>query len=492
MQKPQKEIDVDQEFVPKSQYDELEFKYKKLLYEVKDLKRMIFGSKSERFIPSNQEEHIQTGLFAPENLPESESKEEIENEVIGYHRKKKDKKLPKREKISDLIPRVEEIIEPNLDFAHADLIGKKITEVLEYKPGKLFVRQIVRPQYKVKEKIVIADLPSLPLPKSNAGSSLLAHILVSKFVDHLPLYRQVQQFKRQNLFVNNSTVNNWTNKSIRLLVPLYELLKKQTLETDYIQVDESPIEVQDEKKKEKLHKGYMWVFRNPLNNLVFFNYNSSRKGEVVETILKYFQGALQTDAYKGYLKLASNANITSLACMAHVRRKFDKAKENDLERAEFALLKFQELYAIERNAKEESPDKRYELRQKLAKPILEEFAIWLKDNKASVTPKSKIGEAINYTINLWQSLNNYLLDGRYEIDNNKIENTIRPLALGRKNYLFAGSHDAAQNIAMMYSFFATCKVNDTNPLEWLTYVFNNILDCKTSQLHKLLPNNWSK
>lgn len=492
MQKPQKQLDTNQKFVPKSKYDELEFKYQKLLYEVKDLRRMIFGSKTERFVTSDQQEPIQTGLFAPENPPESESKEESAKEVITYLRKKKDKKQPKREKISDLIPRVKEIIEPNIDFANSEKLGEKITEVLEYKPGKLFARQIVRPQYKVKEKIVIADLPSLPLPKSNAGASLLAHILVSKFIDHLPLYRQIQQFKRQNLFLSNSTVNNWTNKSIELLTPLYELLKKQTLATDYIQVDESPIEVQDEKKKDKLHKGYMWVFRNPLNNLVFFDYNPSRKGEVAETILDEFLGALQTDAYKGYLKLASKENITSLACMAHVRRKFEKAKENDLERAEYALLKFQELYAIERNAKEESPDKRYELRQKFAKPILEEFITWLKNNKASVTPKSTIGKAIDYAINLGQSLNNYLLDGRYEIDNNKIENTIRPLALGRKNYLFAGSHDAAKNIAMMYSFFATCKINDTNPLEWLTYVFNNILDCKTSQLHTLLPNNWNK
>ena len=205
-------------------------------------------------------------------------------------------------------------------------------------------------------------------------------------------------------------------------------------------------------------------------------------------------GALQTDGYSAHKNMRAKGGIIHLACMVHARRYFEKALQNDKKRAGYALLKIQDLYALERKAREKKIDfeTRKRCRQLYAKPILSELEKWLKKNLDQTLPKSAIGEAIGYTLSLWPKLKAYIDDGRYEIDNNLIENAIRPLALGRKNYLFAGSHKAAQNAAMFYSFFATCKVAGVNPLAWLTDVLNRIPDHKVNKIHELLPHNWGK
>lgn len=375
-------------------------------------------------------------------------------------------------------------------------MGEKVTEVLEYNPGHIFVRKIVRPQY-IKmdtEKIIIAELPSLPIPKGNAGASLLAYLLVSKYVDHLPFDRLRKILKRCGAIVKKSTINGWFNKSTALLELLYQELEKQMLRNDYLQGDESPIKVQDPHKKGALHRGYQWVYRSPVQNLVLFKYNKSRGKEVPKLTLDNFNGTLQTDGYAAYNNMQTKGNITLLACMAHARREFKEALTMDAKRANFVLTKMQSLYDIERIARERQVGKEtlWRFRQLYAKPILEEIEQWLKTNLNQVVPQSAIGKAITYTYNLWPRLKRYIDDGRYEIDNNLIENAIRPLAIGRKNYLFAGSHEAAQKAAMMYSLFASCKINDVDPLEWLTDVLGRIQDAKITKLSELLPNKWRK
>lgn len=478
-----------QEYVSKEQYEKLLSENEYLKQQLNELKRLIFGSKSERFVPSDES---QLHLF--ESL-EQEISEKV-TEEISYTREKpkKENKPAVRAKLPAHLPRVEEVIEPEDINEGSKKIGEEITEILEYNPAKIYVRKIIRPKYAKpnNEGVVIADLPSLPIPKGNAGASMLAHLAISKFVDHLPFYRQIQIFKRQNLILSDSTLNGWFNATADLLAPLYDVLQKQLLQSDYIQADESPIGVQDSHKKGTLHTGYQWVYRAPVERLVLFKYHPSRQRKAPEEMLKNFSGSLQTDGYQVYQNMRTKGDITRLACMAHARRYFEKALENDKQRAEYILTQMQRLYEVERKARERSInfETRRRYRQIWSKPVLAEIKDWLNKNISQVLPKSAIGKAVAYTLKLWPQLNEYINEGKYEIDNNLIENAIRPLALGRKNYLFAGSHKAAQRAAGFYSFFATCKINNVEPLAWLTDILNRIPEHKANKLHELLPQNW--
>ena len=454
---------------------------------------MIFGSKSERFVAND--DTSQLSLFGEGAKQEPQP---TKTEEITYTRTKpvEDKKRPVRVPLPSHLPRVEETIEPEGLEEGAVKIGEEVTEILEYNPARLYVRKIIRPKYAFPkgktEGIIIGELPSLPIPKGNAGASLLAHIMVSKYVDHLPFYRQIQIYKRQGLVLTGSTINGWFNATAELLKPLYDVLAHEVLDSDYLQADESPIGVQSSHKKGALHTGYQWVYRSPIKRQVLFKYHHGRGHEAPQALLKDFTGVLQTDGYKAYQSMRTNGEITMLACMAHARRYFEKALDNDTLLAQTMLKQMQRLYEIERKAKEReiSNQVRKRYRQLYALPVLDEMEAWLKENISQVLPKSAIGKAIAYTLNLWPRLKGYINDGRYEIDNNMIENAIRPLALGRKNYLFAGSHNAAQHAAMFYSFFASCKINGVNPLEWLTDVLNCIPEHKANKLTELLPNNW--
>jgi transposase len=461
-------------------------------YELDKLRRMIFGQKSERFVPGEATDGQLTLGLETEPLPTQEP----EKESITYVRtkpQKDEKSIPVRVPLPAHLPRVEEIIEPEEDITGAKKIGENITEILEYIPGKLYVRKIIRPKYLLPadEKIVTGILPTLPLPKSNAGASLLSHLAVSKFVDHLPFFRQIRQLARQDVVIPESTINDWFSAICRLLDPLYKRIPILVLKSGYAMADESPIKVLDSEKKGATHQGYQWVYYNPIDKIVYFEYKQGRGRDGPTRFLKDFQGSLQTDGYSVYDIFGQGQDIILLACMAHARRKFDQALNSDYARATEFMTMIQALYSIEREARllGMNADQRKTYRQENAVPKLAEMEAWLKEKILVVLPKSPIGIAVSYTLRLWPRLIRYVEDGRYEIDNNLIENSIRPLALGRKNYLFAGSHQAAQRAAMMYSFFGTCKLNNVEPLKWLTHVLNLIPDCKMSQLDSLLPQN---
>lgn len=459
-----------------------------LQLELEKLKRMIFGAKSERFIPADPSQ-LSIDLGQPVLVPV-----EPQTEDIAYARQKTDKSRGHaRMEISASIPRETVVIEPDEDVTGATKIGEVITEVLDYTPGKLIVKRFVRIKYALpnQQGIVIGQLPSLPIPRGNVGAGLLAHLIISKFVDHLPFYRQVQMFKRQGVTLAESTVNDWFRSGCDLLEPLYECLKKKILQGDYLMADETPISVLTEDKPGATHKGYHWVYYSPIERMVLFDYRKGRGREGPEELLKDYRGTLQTDGYTAYDSFEHKPGITLLACMAHARRKFDEALKNDKTKAEHVLGLMQQLYQIERQAREENLDydQRKALRQDKAAPVLQELHAWLKENVIQTLPKSAIGIAITYTLHLWPRLIRYLDDGRYEIDNNWIENSIRPVALGRKNYLFAGSHEGAQRAAIMYSFLGTCKINNIGPLEWLSNVLKRIPDHSIQRLEELLPQN---
>lgn len=477
--------------IPREEYEKLlanNVEIESLKHQLDELKRMIFGAKRERFVPTDSN---QGSLF---DLPGQEVKEEAKEDISYTRNKPSSKKQPLRLELAPHLPRREEVIEPEGLQEGAIKIGEAVTEILEYEPATVYVRKIVRPKYIAsssdeKTIITIADLPTLPIPKGNAGAGILAYILVSKFVDHLPFYRLVKMLKRQDVDIAESTINGWFNSTCNLLDPLYEVLKQKLLSATYIMADETPLAVLTKDKPGSTHKGYHWVYYDPVNKLVLFDYQKTRSREGPDNMLENFSGYLQTDGYAAYSNLKNGKNITLLACMAHARRKFEHAKDNDAQRAKKAMIMFQKLYDIERTAREDdlSYDQLRQHRQKESLPVLSEMESWLKVNINQVLPKSAIGKAISYTLKLWPRLTRYVEQGRFQIDNNLIENSIRPVALGRKNYLFAGSHNAAQQAAIIYSLLACCKINKVEPFSWLKNTLDVIPDYPVSQLDKLLP-----
>lgn len=454
-----------------------------LRYELDKLKRLFHGSKSERFIPADESKsaiHAGPALSKSKQGDPSVAKADKAN---GHGRPQLPSHL-QREVIT---------LEPAVDLSGAKMIGTVETEILEYVEAKIIVKKYVRGKYLLPDgSIVIADLPSLPIPRGNVGPGLMTHLMANKYVYHLPFYRQRQMFKRLGIDLAESTINDWFRGGCDLSAPLYGSLKHLVFNCDYLMADETPIPVMTDDKPGATHKGYLWVYYDPVNKHVFFDYQKGRGREGPTELLKNFKGTLQADGYSGYLAFENNPNIILLACMAHARRKFDEAQKNDLTRAEHALTLIQKLYDTERKSRELQLDydQRKELRMVEAKPVMDEFYQWLMNNKPPQTlPQSAIGKAIDYTLNLWPRLLRYLDEGKYEIDNNLIENSIRPVALGRKNYLFAGSHEAAQRAALMYSFFATCKINNIEPSEWMTKMFTRIPDHSIQRLEELLPQN---
>jgi transposase len=460
-----------------------------LTHQLAELKRLIFGSKRERFISLADPQ--QATLF---DLPEAEQVEEKKIQVSYQRTKNAEKKQPLRAPLPENLPRKTQVIEPENLPEEAKKIGVAVTEVLDYVPAYLHVWRIERPKYVIatgdeKTEITIADLPSLPIPKGNAGAGLLSHILISKFVDHLPFYRQVRIFKRHGVDIAESTIGGWFAATCQLLEPLYQTLKNQLLTSDYLMADETPLPVLTKDKPGATHKGYHWVYYDPLKRLVLFDYRKTRSREGPEEILENFSGHLQTDGYDVYHQFEKRPDITLLSCMAHARRYFDKARDNDPERASKALKMFQGLYETERimRQNELSADQIRTVRQWISVPELEVMENWFKEEIYKVAPKSAIGKAFAYSLRLWYRLKRYVEDGRFHIDNNPVENSIRPVALGRKNYLFAGSHEAAQNAAMIYSLLATCKLKNVEPFQWLKDVLTRIPDHPANKLYELLP-----
>jgi len=477
--------------ISKAEYQELvsvKSDYEYLKHQLSELKRMIYGSKRERFIPQDEN---QISLFGDNAV----KKADPEKEEIKYTRNKKSPKAnAKRTEIPAHLPRKEEIIEPEDLPEGAKKIGESVTEILEYIPQNLFVRKIIRPKYITSQndeetKIVTAKLPKLPIPKSYAGASLLSHIIVSKFVDHLPFFRIAKILKRQKIDIAESTINDWFRKISLLTEPLYNLLKQEILESDYAQADETPMPVLTKDKPGATHKGYYWVYHNPVTKAVVFKYEKTRGREGPDKFLSDFSGHLQTDGYTAYNNLKNSSNINQLACMAHARRKFEHAKDNDPDKAEYALKKFAKLYDIERDLRENNADfdEIKKVRQDKSVPILKEFKQWLDENVNYTTPKSAIGKAFSYTLSLWPRLIKYTEDGKFMIDNNLVENSIRPVALGRKNYLFAGSHKSAQNAAIIYSILASCKINEINPFDYFNKILSELPNCPKENIKNLLP-----
>ena len=471
-------------------------------HELEQLKRMLFGQRSERFVPSESQKNPEQLSFAFAGM-EAATEEEttVRTKQVAAHTRKANATHKGRQALPEHLPVEEIIIEPQEDTTGMRHIGDEITETVDYQPGILLKRRYIRRKYarvsaqEGQSEVIIGSLPDRPIHKGIAESGLLSHLLVSKYVDHLPFYRQIEQFKRNHDWnIQKSTLNDWFAACCSLLEPLEEALKRQVLQSDYLQADESPIKVLDNTKTRTTHQGYMWVYRNPVSRLVLFDYRKGRSTEGPLELLAGFSGLLQCDGYKAYLSLAKKrTEIRLVSCLAHIRRKFSEAQLNHAMLAEHALTLIQKMYALERTYREEelSTEACATRRQLESRPIYEALCAWVDEEFRKNLSKEAIGKALHYAHHELPQLEIYFCDGRVEIDNNRIENAIRPLALGRKNYLFSGSHEGAKRAAMMYSFFASCKTMGINPWEWLRDVLQRIGDHPRTRIEELLPGRWN-
>jgi transposase len=475
-----------------------------LQLQIIELQKFIFGGKQEKFKPAAGVHELQTALFATDKL--GEAVVVSSKQVKAYEVKQTALRVnhPGRKPLPVHLRREEIILIPTEDITNLQPVGQEVTEILEYQPGELYVKKYIRPEYikptadGIQAKRVIAALPGMPIAKSYVGASLLAHMMASKYVDHLPVYRQLQMFTRQKVTIEDNTVSNWFKQGCHLILPLFEAHERQVLstgrcaQTNYLGVDETPIRVLDKTKKGTTHQGYYWIYYNTLSRQVLFKYQTGRAAQWPRETLANYKGYLQTDGYAGYDQFDAAPGITTLNCWAHARRKFIDAQSFDNAKAGEVLTQIQLLYAIERHCTENkyTPDEVKKYRQQEAVPVLETLHGILQTQLTSSLPKSPLGVALQYTLARWDKLNVYTRDGNLRIDNNLVENSIRPVAIGRKNYLFAGNHEAAQRSAMLYSLFATCKLHNVNPIQWLTYVFENINDHKINAIEELLPQNY--
>lgn len=382
-----------------------------------------------------------------------------------------------------------------------------VSEQLEIIPMKLQVIRHIRKHYACpccEGYVKAAKKPTQPIPKSQASAGLLSFIAVSKYADSLPLYRQVNLFNRFNIDLNRTTLANWMIKCGRLVQPLINRIEDGLLESPYVHVDETPVQVLNEAGKSAQSQSYMWVrcAGPPGQRLILFDYDPSRSSQVPKKLLAEYTGAIMTDGYPGYEAVCRQNQIVRLGCWAHARRGFVKAtkvSKKKVARADYVLKQIAKLYQLEKQLDrphhphlEETGwhQYRYAQRQDKAVPILDKLKDWLDENQPKVAPKTTLGKALGYLQSQWPRLIRYVEDGRYPIDNNPAENTIRPFAVGRKNWLFSTSVDGAKASANLYGLIETAKANGIEPYGYLKKVFTQIPNIKDyDDVDQLLPFN---
>jgi transposase len=452
------------------------------------LKRQIFGRKTERIVIPGQED-----LFAGEAPPPPK----VETEVIQYSRRK-----PKRNPLPKTLPR--ERIELAVDEADQVCpccegprrrIGEAVTEELAFQPAKFWVREYIRPKFACpcceEGGVVTAAVPPRPIPKGLFGPEVLAHLLVSKYEDHIPLHRQLKMFQRQGLEFSESTVNDSVLQSAEYLTPLSDLLRAHVLGGQRIFTDDTPVALKTNVPGES-QKARLWVYIRQGEKeppATFFDFTEDRNRKGPWNILNKFRGYLQADAYGGYDALYATGRIVEVGCWSHARRYFEQAAKlhKKSARAHVALDFIRQLFRIERESKDMSPTQRFWNRRQHALPVLRAFKDWLDEQQIDVSTKSKFGIAVSYTLNQWPALVEYVNHGLLEISNNIAENAIRPVAVGRKNWLHFGSVRGGKAAAVVFSLTATCKQNRVNPFDWLAHVLTGLPTTDPDEYSSLLP-----
>jgi transposase len=484
---------LDREFTQRS-------KIESLLHELLDAKR---NRKSEQ-LSADQLALFAAAWQARQAAPEASSTEPGSDEdndspqnSVGGDRKKNSggrQPLPrhlKRERIVHDLPQAEK----HCQVCHQDLrpIGEESSERYEYIPAQLTVTEDVCKKYACACTVRTATKPPQPIEKSTAGASLLAQVIVGKFADHLPLHRQEQIFERHGVEISRKTMCGWMAQSADLLNPLYAAAKKILFESKAVGTDDTSVKVLD-RKLPFARTGRIWpYFGDKDHPVILYDYTPTRERAGPEKFLQGYRGYLQADAYGGYDAFFKDParGLVEVGCMAHARRYFHKALESDQTRMGPALLLIAQLYRVEKQARSVSAEDRLRLRQLEAKPILSKLHQYLLDIEAEVLPKSPEGRAVRYTLKNWAALTRYSEDGNLEIDNNRVERTIRGVAVGRGNWMFFGSDTGGKTAAVLRSFVACCQRAKIDPFAWFKDVLSRIPSHPINRLAELLPHNWA-
>ncbi len=387
------------------------------------------------------------------------------------------------------------------------VMGQDVSEQYDYVPATITVLRHIQLKYACKAcdqkaqgaQITLAEKPLSPIEKGLAAPGLLAHVVVSKYCDHLPMYRMESILERGGITLSRSTLCDWAAQAAVVLKPLYERMRKHTLQSHVMHTDDTPVDALEPGSGGK-HTGRFWVYvGDPQHPYCLFDYTASRSRDGPVAFLGDWSGYLQADAFSGYDGIylgKAGGKVVEVACWAHARRKFYDARNSDLQASTEALAHIRLLYDVEDQANEKQLDhsQRAQLRQTLAKPRLEVFRQWLlaikKENGGHVLPKSPMGEAITYVLNQWDALCVYSTDGRLAIDNNVAENTLRRVTIGRKNWLFVGSDNGGRTAAILYSLISTCKRHKIEPWAYLRDVLTRIPEWPAEKLDELLPDHW--
>ena len=473
------------------------------------LQRWRFGRRSEKLSPDQinlWEEALETEIAAVESELEAvltQSATVTEPEGIAPNSvTRPPRRHPGRMKLPDTLPRI--------DVHHDSLtctcgqcggpletVGEEISEKLDYLPGRFQVIRHIRPKLACRPCGTIESpaLPAQVIDKGLPTGRTVAHVMTAKYVDHLPLYRQETQYLRTGVPISRATLCSWMGRGEYWISVIAEACKMALLEGVILHADETPLPVLNPGSG-KTDKAYLWVYRSQADAphpIVVFDYAPDRKGTHPQNFLGDWKGILQTDDYGGYDALYRKEQVIEAGCWAHVRRHFyDVEQRGPSPVAQKALAWIAKLYAIEAEIKESPPDQKAQVRQQRAGPLLESFRTWLSETQMQVAPKSGIAKAIGYALKRWKALTLYLKEGRLSIDNNPVERALRGVAIGRKNYLFAGNDAGGERAASFYSIIETCKLNGVEPFAYLCDVLEKLPTWPNKRLHELLPWNWKK
>jgi len=482
----------------------------KLQRQLEQLLRQIYGKRSEKLDPNQlllfAREFLEAAEPAPEATPEPETIAEpvtapAKRPSPGHGRKPLPAHLVRKPVLHDVS--LEERACPDCGVERR-LIGEEVREQLEYVPASMIVLQHIRPKYACQScqgNVVIAQRLPEPIEKGLPGPGLMAQVVVSKYADHLPLYRQEGIFKRFGVDLSRSTMCDWMAAAADLLAPIVKAMLKRVLLSLVIQTDDTPVKVQDHDGK-GIKTGRLWVYIGDWKNrFIVYDYTPDRSRDGPARVLNGFEGYLQADAYSAYDALYSNGKIVEVGCWMHARRRFYEARTSDPARSHLMLAWIAGLYQVEDDAKEarkKHPEwddatwhaYRYDLRPKRSKPIFDTIHTWLETEQPKVLPKSPIGEAIGYALNHWNALIRPLDAGFLEIDNGASERAMKPVALGRKNWLFAGSDEGGKTAATLMSLCATCKELGVEPFAYLRDVLERVSTHPHSRIEELLPDRW--
>jgi len=472
--------------------------------QVRFLKNRLYGRKSEQGLTENDG---QLSLGLEGDAPEVQTTQKDEGTVVTTHKRKKPGRRPlpedlPREDVFHQVPDSERVCACGHDMK---VIGYDVTEQLDVEPAKAKVirrhrEKLACPACEGTETegatVKIAPAPGQLIPKSFATPGLLAYIMAGKFVDSLPFYRQESRFARMGVNLKRATMCNWSVQVAENCRKLIDLLLESAKKSGYLQIDETTVQVMGEPGRKNTTKSYMWVIRGgpPDKPIAVYLYNPTRSGTFIAEVLADYSGYVQTDGYVGYDQLERREGVTLLACMAHARRKFADVCKTSKKKgfATEAMGMFKQLYAIEACAAEEGLNaaQRQVKRRREAVPVLNNLERWLDATKSKVPPKSLLGTAVKYTLNLWPRLTKYVEDGRLGIDNNPVENTIRPFVVGRKNWLFSGSPEGAAASATLYSLVITARANGWDPYIYLRHAFEGLITAESEADYlALLPTN---